>query len=159
MSKSTSNVVAFADPAVEKDLLTDLIRRGAQQLLNQGVEIELEERMAKLQGRRLPDGRQAVVRNGYHPERQVQTGIGSVTVQIPKIRSKDGTPVVFRSALVPPYVRKSRSLEAALPWLYLKGVSSGEMSAALGAMVGPEATGLSASTVSRLKKDWGNDYD
>lgn len=128
-------------------------------MLNQAVEIELEERMAELQARRLPDGRQAVVRNGYHPERQVQTGIGPVTVQIPKIRARDGKPVVFRSALVPPYVRKSRSLEAALPWLYLKGVSSGEMSAALATLVGPEATGLSASTVSRLKKDWGNDYD
>lgn len=159
MSKSTSNVVGFADPVIEKDLLTELIRQGAQQLLNQAVVIELEERLAEHQARRLPDGRQAVVRNGYHPERQVQTGIGPVTVQIPKIRSKDGTPVVFRSALVPPYVRKSRSLEAALPWLYLKGVSSGEMSAALATLVGPEATGLSASTVSRLKKDWGNDYD
>lgn len=159
MSKSTSNVVEFADPVIEKDLLTELIRQGAQQLLNQAVEIELEERMAELLERRLPDGRQAVVRNGYHPERQVQTGIGPVTVQIPKIRARDGKPVVFRSALVPPYVRKSRSLEAALPWLYLKGVSSGEMSAALATLVGPEATGLSASTVSRLKKDWGNDYD
>ena len=159
MSKSTSNIVEFADPVIEKDLLTALFRQGAQQLLNQAVEIELEERMAELQARRLPDGRQAVVRNGYHPERQVQTGIGPVTVQIPKIRARDGKPVVFRSALVPPYVRKSRSLEAALPWLYLKGVSSGEMSAALATLVGPEATGLSASTVSRLKKDWGNDYD
>jgi len=82
-----------------------------------------------------------------------------VTVQVPKIRSRDGTPVVFRSALVPPYVRKSRSLEAALPWLYLKGVSSGEMSEALGALVGPEALGLSASCVSRLKTNWGKEYD
>jgi transposase-like protein len=159
MSKSTSNVVAFADPAVGKDLLSELIRQGAQQLLSQAIEIELEERMAELQQRRLDDGRQAVVRNGYHPERQVQTGIGPVTVQIPKIRARDGKPVVFRSALVPPYVRKSRSLEAALPWLYLKGVSSGEMSSALATLVGPEATGLSASTVARLKKDWGKDYD
>ena len=117
MSKSTSNVVAFADPSVPKDPLTELIRQGAQQLLSQAIEIELEERMAELQQRRLDDGRQAVVRNGYHPERQIQTGIGPVTVQIPKIRARDGKPVVFRSALVPPYVRKSRSLEAALPWL------------------------------------------
>jgi len=159
MNKITSNVVAFADPSVEKDALTELIRQGAQQLLSRALEIELEERMAELQERRLPDGRQGVVRNGYHPERQVQTGIGPVTVQVPKIRARDGKPVVFRSALVPPYVRKSRSLEAALPWLYLKGVSSGEMSAALATLVGPEATGLSASTVSRLKKDWGKEYD
>jgi putative transposase len=159
IQRGPSNVVAFADPSVSKDPLTELIRQGAQQLLNQAVEIELEERMAELQARRLPDGRQAVVRNGYHPERQVQTGNGPVTVQIPKIRARYGKPVVFRSALVPTYARKSRSLEAALPWLYLKGVSSGEMSAALAKLVGSEATGLSASTVSRLKKDWGNDYD
>ena len=75
MSKSTSNIVEFADPVIEKDLLTALFRQGAQQLLNQAVEIELEERMAELLERRLPDGRQAVVRNGYHPERQVQTGL------------------------------------------------------------------------------------
>lgn len=136
-----------------------MIRQGARQLLSQAIEFELEERLAELRERRLADGRRSVVRNGYHPERQVQTGIGPVTVQIPKIRARDGKPVVFRSALVPPYVRKSRSLKAALPWLYLKGVSSGEMSEALGALVGAEATGLSASTVSRLKRDWGQEYD
>ncbi|MDP4836097.1 MAG: IS256 family transposase [Burkholderiales bacterium] len=159
MDEITSNVVAFADLSVEKDPLNELIRQGARRLLSQAIEFELEERLAELRERRLADGRRSVVRNGYHPERQVQTGIGPVTVQIPKIRARDGKPVVFRSALVPPYVRKSRSLKAALPWLYLKGVSSGEMSAALGAPVGAEATGLSASTVSRLKKDWGQEYD
>ena len=159
MDEITSNVVAFADLSVEKDPLNELIRQGARQLLSQAIEFELEECLAELRERRLADGRRSVVRNGYHPERQVQTGIGPVTVQIPKIRARDGKPVVFRSALVPPYVRKSRSLKAALPWLYLKGVSSGEMSAALGALVGAEATGLSASTVSRLKKDWGQEYD
>lgn len=159
MDEITSNVVAFADLSVEKDPLNELIRQGARQLLSQAIEFELEERLAELRERRLADGRRSVVRNGYHPERQVQTGIGPVTVQIPKIRARDGKPVVFRSALVPPYVRKSRSLKAALPWLYLKGVSSGEMSEALGALVGAEATGLSASTVSRLKKDWGQEYD
>jgi transposase-like protein len=108
---------------------------------------------------RTADGKAAVVRNGYLPERQVQTGLGPVSVRIPKVRSKTGTPVTFRSALVPPYVRKSRSLEAALPWLYLKGVSSGEMAEALKVLVGPDATGLPASTVARLKKVWGQEYD
>jgi len=72
-----------------------------------------------------------VVRNGYQPARDIQTGIGPVTVRVPKIRSRDGKPVSFHSALVPPYVRKSASLEAALPWLYLKGISTGEMQPAL----------------------------
>jgi transposase-like protein len=99
-----------------------------------------------------------VVRNGHLPERELQTGIGPVTVKIPKVRAKSGEPVTFRSALVPPYVRKTQSLEAALPWLYLKGISTGEMSEALKVLVGSQAKGLSASTVSRLKQVWGQEY-
>ena len=87
------------------------------------------------------------------------TGIGPVTVQIPKVRSKTGAPVTFRSALVPPYVRKAKSIEAALPWLYLKGISTGEMGAALKALLGPDATGFSAKTVARLKTQWAAEYD
>jgi putative transposase len=82
-----------------------------------------------------------------------------VSVRIPKVRSKDGTPVTFRSALVPPYVRRTKTLEAALPWLYLKGISSGKMGAALKVLLGPDAAGLSANTVSRLKLDWAKEYD
>lgn len=82
-----------------------------------------------------------------------------MSVRIPKVRSKDGTPVTFRSALVPPYVRRTKTLEAALPWLILKGISSGEMGAALKVLLGPDAAGLSANTVSRLKRDWAKEYD
>jgi transposase-like protein len=81
-----------------------------------------------------------------------------VTVKIPKVRSKTGEPVTFRSALVPPYVRKTKSLEAALPWLYLKAVSSGEMNEALKVLIGADAKGLLATTVSRLKQMWGQEY-
>ena len=91
-----------------------------------------------------------MVRNGYLPKREILTGIGPVSVSIPKVRSKDGEALTFRSALVPPYVRKTRFLEAALPWLYLKGVSIGEMGEALKVLVGHDAQGFSASTVSRL---------
>lgn len=122
------------------------------------VEAELSEFLDRFQERRLEDGRAAVVRNGYQPERAIQTGIGPVTVKIPKVRAKDGRPVTFRSARVPPYVRKTRALEAALPWLYRKGVSTGEMESALAALIGPEAKGLSASTVARLKQQWGEEY-
>jgi len=100
-----------------------------------------------------------VVRNGHQPEREIQTGIGPVAVQVPKVRSRTGAPVSFHSALVPPYVRKTASLEAALPWLYLKGVSTGEMQPALEVLVGREAKGLSASTVSRLKQAWRAEYE
>jgi transposase-like protein len=99
-----------------------------------------------------------VVRNGHLPERELQTGLGPVTVKVPKVRSKSGEPVSFQSALVPPYVRKTKSLEAAIPWLYLKGISSGEMGEALKVLVGPDAKGLSASTVSRLKQQWAEEY-
>ncbi|MCU7896102.1 MAG: transposase [Candidatus Thiodiazotropha sp. (ex Lucinoma aequizonata)] len=88
----------------------------------------------------------------------MQTGLGPVTVQIPKVRAKSSEPVTFHSALVPPYVRKTRSLEAALPWLYLKGISSGEMGEALKVLVGQNAEGMSASTVSRLKQVWAQEY-
>ncbi len=98
------------------------------------------------------------MRNGFLPERELQTGVGPVTVRIPKVRAKTGEAVTFRSALVPPYIRKTKSLEAAVPWLYLKGVSSGEMGEALKVLIGPQAQGLSASTVSRLKQVWAEEY-
>ena len=154
-----SNVVEFAGREEIGDPLTELLRRGARKLIQQAVESELSEFMAAFGNRRLEDGRAAVIRNGYQPEREIQTGIGPVTVKVPKVRARDGRPVTFRSALVPPYVRKTRSLEAALPWLYLKGVSSGEMESALEVLVGPEAKGLSASTVARLKRQWADEYE
>lgn len=128
---SKSNVVGFAGREEHSDSLTELLRQGARQLIEQAVEAELGEFMASLGDRRLSNGRAAIVRNGYQPAREIQTGIGPVTVKVPKVRAKDGRPVTFRSALVPPHVRKTRSLEAALPWLYLKGISTGEMESAL----------------------------
>jgi len=154
-----NNVVDIAGRDVGSDPLTDLLRTGARELLQRAVEAELAEFLAQFEDRRLEDGRAAVVRNGHHPERDLQTGIGPIKVKVPKVRARDGSPVSFRSALVPPYVRKTKSLEAALPWLYLKGVSSGEMASALEVLVGPEANGLSASTVSRLKREWAKEYD
>lgn len=155
---SKSNLIELSGREESGDPLTALLRTGARTLIERAVEAELVEFMARFEGRCLEDGRAAVVRNGYQPERAIQTGIGAVTVKIPKVRAKCGEAVTFRSALVPPYVRKTRSLEGALPWLYLKGVSSGEMESALCALLGPEAKGLSASTVARLKQQWGEEY-
>jgi transposase-like protein len=140
------------------DTLTELLRNGARQLLEQAVEAELAEFMRQYADQVLANGRAAVVRNGFQPEREIQTGIGPVTVKIPKVRAKNGKAVTFRSALVPPYIRKTRSLAAALPWLYLKGISTGEMASALEVLVGAEAKGLSASTVARLKQQWSDEY-
>jgi len=156
MSKST--VIELSGRDESRDPLTEMLRVGAQQLIQQAVEAELQDLLAQYAQLRTAAGTAGVVRNGYQPERDLQTSLGPVAVKIPKVRSKTGKPATFRSALVPPYIRKTRTLEAALPWLYLKGVSSGEMGSALEVLVGPEAKGLSASTVSRLKQTWAQDY-
>ncbi len=141
-----------------KDALTELLRAGAQRLVRQAIEAELAELLARYTDQRDGAGRPAVVRNGYLPERQVLTGLGPVSVQLPKVRSRMADPVVFHSQLVPPYVRRARALDVALPWLYLKGISTGQMKEALEVLVGPEAKGLSASVVSRLKGQWQQEY-
>jgi len=154
-----SNIVDFSSRDEISDALTDLLRTGAQQLIASAVEAELECFLRQFSQTRTTAGHAEVVRNGHHPARPIQTGIGPVSVRIPKVRSKEGKPVTFRSALVPPYVRKTRTLEATLPWLYLKGISTGEMGAALKVLLGPDAKGLSANTISRLKQDWAKEYE
>ncbi len=154
-----SNIVDFSIRDEISDALTDLLRTGAQQLIASAVEAELEGFLRQFSQTRTTAGHAEVVRNGHHPARLIQTGIGPVSVRIPKVRSKEGKPVTFRSALVPPYIRKTRTLEATLPWLYLKGISTGEMGAALKVLLGPDAKGLSANTISRLKQDWAQEYE
>ena len=111
------NVVGFRGREADADPLTELLRVGARQLIHQAVEAELQELLEAHSEGHTADGKAGVVRNGYLPERELQTGVGPVTVRIPKVRARSGDPVTFRSALVPPYVRKTKSLEAALPWL------------------------------------------
>ncbi|MCH2190076.1 MAG: IS256 family transposase [Gammaproteobacteria bacterium] len=153
-----NKIISFEKPAEFSDPIHDLIRDGARQLIQSAIETELQTLLDRYQDTTTPEGYAAVVRNGYLPERELQTGIGPVPIKVPKIRSRTGEAVTFRSALVPPYVRKTRSLEAALPWLYLKGVSTGEMSDALKVLVGESASGLSPSTVSKLKTKWTQEY-
>ena len=143
---------------VSRDTLTEVLRTGARQLLAHALEAERAELLAQYADQQDEQGRAMVVGSGHHPEREIQTGLGPVSVQVPTVRSRQGSPVTFHSALVPPYVRKSATLEAAIPWLYLKGISTGEMQTALEALVGPEAKGLSASTVARLKQTWRTEY-
>lgn len=152
------NLINIEDREKNAGPLTELLRKGAQKLLHQAVEEELSELLSKTASCRTPDGKAGVVRNGYLPERELQTGIGPVTVKIPKVRSKTGTPITFRSAIIPPYIRKSKSLEASLSWLFLKGISTGEMSNALSKLLGSKAKGLSASTISKLKNTWAEEY-
>jgi putative transposase len=99
-----------------------------------------------------------VVRNGYLPQRTITTGVGEVEVQVPKIRDRTGSGIKFNSLLLPPYLKRSRSVEEVLPWLYLKGVSTGDFAEALRSLLGDEAKGLSANTISRLKGKWSNEH-
>ncbi|MBC8553697.1 MAG: IS256 family transposase [Candidatus Brocadiales bacterium] len=153
-----SNVLEVQGQEQIVDPMTELLRKGARQLICRAVDVELQDLLSGYSEHKTEDGKAAVVKNGYHPEREIQTGLGPVTVRIPKVRSMTGEPVTFHSALVPPYVRKTKTLEAALPWLYLKGISTGEMREALKVLVGPKATGLSPSVVSRLKQVWAKEY-
>lgn len=154
----TNDNLIQLDTPEQTDPLTELLRSGARVLIRDAIEAELEEVMATFRGEETAQGHQRVVRNGHHPERKILTGVGEVDVKVPKIRSREGAPVSFQSSLVPPYIRKTATLEAAIPWLYLKGISTGQMQAALEAIVGPDAKGLSANVVGRLKRQWEAQY-
>ena len=138
--------------------LDGLIRRGARQVIEQAIEAELAQLLEQYENVKTLTGQRAVVRNGYLPERAVLTAVGPVAVKVPKARDRSGSGVKFNSALVPPYVRRSARVSAALPWLYLKGISTGDMSEALKVLVGDDAKGLSANVVSRLKAQWTQEH-
>lgn len=144
------------------DPLTEILLSKARVMIAAAVEIEAQAFVEAFKYLKLEDGRQRIVRNGYLPEREVMTGIGPVAVQGVRVRDRaaaEGDAIGFRSSILPRYLRKSRSIEALLPWLYLKGISTGDFQEALQALLGPNAAGLSASTISRLKTIWEQDYD
>ena len=151
------NFTPKAVPAPEviiTDPLSELLRVGARGLIAQAVEAELALMLLKHEDNKLPDGRPAVVRNGYLPERTIQTGLGDVDVRVPKVRDRSKTGIKFNSDLLPPYLKRSTSIEEMLPWLYLKGLSTGSYGEALSSLLGEQAKGLSANTISRLKNQW-----
>jgi transposase-like protein len=131
-------------------------------LLAQALEVEIDLFISQFAEMRDTQGRQRFVRNGYHSERQIQSGIGPVPVRAPRVRDREtdaAARVYFQSSILPPYLRKTKSLEALIPWLYLKGVSTGDFSDALAALLGKDAPGLSAATISRLKTIWQQDFE
>ena len=157
MKKHT--VVGLKKPfEIAKDPLTELLRTGAKKLIAEAVEAELQDFLEQFTEYRNQLGQQQIVRNGYLPERELQTGIGPVTVKVPKVRDKSGQGIKFNSALLPPYLRKTKSVENLLPWLYLKGISSGDFQEALRCLLGPNAQGLSAATISRCKRVWEEEH-
>ena len=152
---SKSNLHALSQPeVVSNDPLHELIRQGARDLIAHAVETELESLLKQYADVKTPDGRRAVVRNGHLPKRTIQTGVGDVEVQVPKVRDRNSSGIRFNSQLLPPYLKRAQSLDELIPWLYLRGVSSGDFQEALSALVGEQANGLSANTVSRLKANW-----
>lgn len=140
------------------DMLTELLRSGAKELIAQAVEAELAIMLEQHQELRLPDGRQAVLRNGYQPERTIQTGIGAVEIKVPKVRDRSGSGIHFTSSLLPPYLKRTRNIEELLPWLYLKGISTGDYQEALCTLLGDQTKGLSANTICRLKQGWCDEH-
>ena len=160
MSKPT--ITALPGPSgFSPDPLTDILRSGANSLIQQAVEAELAALLAAHATEKTGDGRARLVRHGHLPEREVMTGVGPVVVKVPRVRDRgDGTEKIrFTSSILPPYLRKAKSVEELLPWLYLKGISTGDFQEALAALLGLNAAGLSATTISRLKADWWDEYE
>lgn len=151
-----SNVFKLHTPA--SDTLNEVLKHGARQLLAKAVEAELAELLSQYSDLQI-DGKQAVVRNGYLPERTVQTGLGDIAVKVPKVRDRSGQGIKFNSKLIPPYLKRTKAVEELIPWLYLKGISTGDMQPALETLLGEGAKGLSGNTVSRLKQSWEQEYD
>lgn len=155
MKKDT--VVDLKKPEViVEDPLMEVLRRGAREMLKCALEAEVEDFLARFDEIRDSSGKRLVTRNGYKRERTIQTGIGDIPVMAPRVadRRKDESRIRFSSSILPPYLRRTKSIEELLPWLYLKGVSTGDFSEALAALLGKDAPGLSASTISRLKDAW-----
>jgi putative transposase len=131
---SKDNFIAFQSQESSvsfRDALTELVRNGARQIIAQAVEAELQEFLGQYPDLKDRQGRRAVVRNGYLPERTIVTGVGEVEVQVPKVRDRSGSGIKFNSSLLPLYLKRAQSVEEVLPWLYWKGVSTGDFSAAL----------------------------
>jgi transposase-like protein len=157
------NLIDLKKPeAFVNDPITDILRQGARRLLTAALEAEIHGFLQQYTEITDDKGCQRVVRNGYLPEREIQTGIGQVSIRAPRIRDRQPDAqngrIRFTSAILPPYLRRTNSIETLLPWLYLKGISTGDFTEALTALLGKDAPGLSAATISRLKTIWHDEY-
>ena len=156
-----NRVVALRQKGAIDDPLTEILRTGARRLIAQAVEAEFETFLASTAELVLPDGRRRVVRHGHDRVRAIQTGIGPVEVQKPKARDRaaaSGERIRFTSNILPKWARRTKSLDALLPVLYLRGISAGDFQEALAALLGKEAPNLSAAVIARLKSEWEDEY-
>jgi putative transposase len=152
-----SNIFNLNKPD-QNDPLQEVLREGARKMLAAAIEAEVTAFIEQYSTLKTDEGKLAVVRNGYLPERPIQTGLGNIKVKVPKVRDRSESGIKFNSSLVPPYLKRTRHIEEFLPWLYLRGISTGDFSETLKHLLGPEAPGLSAATISRLKQGWEQDY-
>ena len=153
---SKDNVISLENPEGNADVLTGLLRSGARELITKTVQSELAEFLSQYQDMTGSGGRPLVV---HLHQREIMTGIGPVDIKVAKTRDRGGQGIHFRSELLPPYIKRIKSIETVLPWLCLKGISTGDFSEALAALLGKNAKGLSAGTISRLQQCWVNEYD
>jgi putative transposase len=152
-----TNVIKLAQPGTFTDSLTEILRNGARALLTQAVETEVADFLRRHADLKSAAGHQRIVRHGHLPEREIMTGIGPVAVRQPRVRDREavgGERIRFSPTILPPYARRTKSLEVLIPILYLKGISTGDFEEALAALLGKDAGGLSASTIGRLKDAW-----
>jgi len=159
MVHTTTESIVF--PGTARDALSEILRQGAQQMLAHAIEAEVAEWIDARSAATDQRGRRQVVRNGHLPERKIVTGLGEIPVRQPRVhdRRPEGEREKFTSKILPPYLRKVKSIEELIPFLYLKGISTGDMNEALQSLLGPDCPGLSATTVTRLKTVWEQEYD
>ena len=162
--KEDTTVVPFRHANSVEDPLTEIAREGARRMLAEALRAEADAFVASFADVRLDDGRQRVVRHGHGPQRSIQTGIGAIDVRRPKVRDRaQGQPesekARFTSNILPKWARRSKSLDALLPVLYLRGISTGDFQEALAALLGPDAPNLSPNVISRLTAGWQETYD
>ena len=156
-----TNVIKLAQPGTFTDSLTEILRNGAHALLAQAIELEVANFIGRYADLKTAAGRQRLVRHGHLPKREIMTGIGPVAVRQPRVRDREpseGERIRFSSSILPPYARRTKSLEVLIPILYLKGISTGDFEEALGALLGKDTGGLSASTIGRLKEAWADEH-
>ena len=156
-----TNIHRLRQPGEIDDPLTDVLRTGARRLLAQAIEMEADAFLSSMKDLKLSDGRDRLVRHGHGPERSIQTGIGPIAVSRVKIRDREPAAerrIRFTSAILPLWARRTKSLDALLPVLYLRGISTGDFQDALSALLGTDAPNLSPSVVSRLTAEWETEY-
>jgi len=158
MKKTTAKADEGRMISETESALDHLIREGARKMLQSALDHEVAEFIERMKCRRMEDGLREIVRNGHSPERDILSGAGPLRIKQPRVRDRKSA-TRFSSRILPPFLRRVPSIDALIPVLYLKGISTGDFSEALEAILGPQAAGLSATNIVRLKEGWKTEYE